>query len=67
MFQVLRTLYNLQGWMHKEVDHVFTVFLWNGEWMSLKEPANKIMMFHTLLKVQDLTYFEHHLNRSLNA
>jgi hypothetical protein len=35
--------------------------------MPLKEPADKNMMFHTLLKVQSLSYFEHHLIRRLEA
>jgi hypothetical protein len=35
--------------------------------MPLKEPAEKIRMFWTLLKGQALSYFEHHLRRSSEA
>jgi hypothetical protein len=31
--------------------------------MPMKEPADKIRMFWTLLKGQDLSYFEHHLRK----
>jgi hypothetical protein len=34
--------------------------------MILKEPADKTRMFWTLLKGQTLSYFEHHLRRSLD-
>jgi hypothetical protein len=33
--------------------------------MPMKEPADKTRMFRTLLKVQALSYFEHHLMRRL--
>jgi hypothetical protein len=33
--------------------------------MPMKEPADKIRMFRTLLKGQALSYFEHHLMRRL--
>jgi hypothetical protein len=35
--------------------------------MPMKEPADKIRMFRTLLKGQTLSYFEHHLMRRLEA
>jgi hypothetical protein len=35
--------------------------------MPMKEPADKTRMFRTLLKGQDLSYFEHHLMRRLEA
>jgi hypothetical protein len=35
--------------------------------MPMKEPADKIRMFRTLLKGQALSYFEHHLMRKLEA
>jgi hypothetical protein len=35
--------------------------------MPMKEPADKTRMFQTLLKDQALSYFEHHLMRSLEA
>jgi hypothetical protein len=35
--------------------------------MPMKEPADKIRMFQTLLKGQALSYFEHHLMRSVEA
>jgi hypothetical protein len=35
--------------------------------MPMKEPADKTRMFRTLLKVQALSYFEHHLMRNLEA
>jgi hypothetical protein len=35
--------------------------------MSLKEPADKIRMFCTLLKGQGLSFFEHHLGRRVEA
>jgi hypothetical protein len=35
--------------------------------MPMKEPADKTSMFRTLLKGQALSYFEHHLMRSLEA
>jgi hypothetical protein len=35
--------------------------------MPMKEPANMIRMFWTLLKSQALSYFEHHLMRRLDA
>jgi hypothetical protein len=35
--------------------------------MPMKELANKIRMFRTLLKCQALSYFEHHLMRRLEA
>jgi hypothetical protein len=35
--------------------------------MPMKEPADKTRMFRTLLKVQALSYFEHHLMRTLEA
>jgi hypothetical protein len=35
--------------------------------MPMKEHADKIRMFRTLLKVQALSYFEHHLMRMLEA
>jgi hypothetical protein len=35
--------------------------------MPMKEPANKIRIFLTLLKGQALSYFEHHLMRRLKA
>jgi hypothetical protein len=35
--------------------------------MHMKEPADKTRMFRTLLKVQALSDFEHHLMRRLEA
>jgi hypothetical protein len=35
--------------------------------MLMKDPADKTRMFQTLLKVQALSYFEHHLMRRLEA
>jgi uncharacterized protein YbaA (DUF1428 family) len=35
--------------------------------MSMKEPTDKTGMFRTLLKVQALSYFEHHLMRRVEA
>jgi hypothetical protein len=35
--------------------------------MLMREPADKTKMFRTLLKGQDLSYFEHHLMRRLEA
>jgi hypothetical protein len=35
--------------------------------MPMKKPADKTRMFRTLLKVQALSYFEHHLMRRLEA
>jgi hypothetical protein len=35
--------------------------------MPMKEPADKTRRFQTLLKDQDLSYFEHHLMRRLEA
>jgi hypothetical protein len=35
--------------------------------MPMKEPADKTRMFRTLLKVQALSYFEHHVMRRLEA
>jgi hypothetical protein len=35
--------------------------------MPMKEPADKTRVFRTLLKVQGLSYFEHHLIRRLEA
>jgi hypothetical protein len=35
--------------------------------MPMKEPDDKTRMFWTLLKVQALFYFEHHLMRRLEA
>jgi hypothetical protein len=35
--------------------------------MPMKEPADKIRMFRTLLKGQALSYFENHLMRILEA
>jgi hypothetical protein len=35
--------------------------------MPMKEPADKTRMFWTWLKVQALSYFEHHLMRRLEA
>jgi hypothetical protein len=35
--------------------------------IPMKEPADKIRMFRTLLKGQALSYFEHHLMRRLEA
>jgi hypothetical protein len=35
--------------------------------MPMKEPADKTRMFRTLLKGQDLSYFEHQLMRRLEA
>jgi hypothetical protein len=35
--------------------------------MPLKEPADKIRMFRTLMKGQALPYFEHHLRRRVEA
>jgi hypothetical protein len=35
--------------------------------MTLKEPAEKIRMFQTLLKGQTLSYFEHHLKKRLES
>jgi hypothetical protein len=35
--------------------------------MPMKEPADKTRMFRTLLKVQALYYFEHHLMRRLET
>jgi hypothetical protein len=35
--------------------------------IPMKEPADKTRMFWTLLKVQALSYFEHHLMRRLEA
>jgi hypothetical protein len=35
--------------------------------IPIKEPADKTRMFLTLLKGQALSYFEHHLMRSLDA
>jgi hypothetical protein len=39
----------------------------NENLMPMKEPADKTRMFRTLLKVQALSYFEHHLMRRLEA
>jgi hypothetical protein len=36
-----------------------------GNLMPMMEPADKTRMFRTLLKGQALSYFEHHLMRSL--
>jgi hypothetical protein len=33
----------------------------------MKEPADKTRIFQTLLKVQALSYFEHHLMRRLET
>jgi hypothetical protein len=35
--------------------------------MPMKEPADKIRIFQTLLKGQALSYFEHHLMRRLET
>jgi hypothetical protein len=35
--------------------------------MPMKKPADMTRMFQTLLKVQALSYFEHHLRRRLEA
>jgi hypothetical protein len=35
--------------------------------MLMKEPAYKTRMFRTLLKVQALSHFEHHLMRRLET
>jgi hypothetical protein len=35
--------------------------------IPMKEPADKIRIFRTLLKGQALSYFEHHLMRRLEA
>jgi hypothetical protein len=35
--------------------------------MPMKEPVEKTSMFRTLLKVQALSYFEHHLMRMLDT
>jgi hypothetical protein len=35
--------------------------------MPMKDPADKIKMFRTLLKGQALSYFEHHIMRRLEA
>jgi hypothetical protein len=35
--------------------------------MPMKEPADKTRMFRTLLKGQDLSYFEHHIRRRVEA
>jgi hypothetical protein len=35
--------------------------------MPMKEPADKTRMFWTFLKGQALSYFEHHLMRSLET
>jgi hypothetical protein len=35
--------------------------------MPMKESADKTRMFRTFLKVQALSYFEHHLRRGLEA
>jgi hypothetical protein len=35
--------------------------------MPMKEPADKTRMFRTLLKLQALSYFEHHLMMRLEA
>jgi hypothetical protein len=35
--------------------------------MPLNVPADKTRMFRTLLKGQDLSYFEHHLRRRVEA
>jgi hypothetical protein len=43
------------------------VFLQVEKLMSLKEPSDKTRIFRNLLKGQALSYFEHHLKRSLEA
>jgi hypothetical protein len=35
--------------------------------IPMKEPSDKTRMFRTLLKGQDLSYFEHHLMKRLEA
>jgi hypothetical protein len=35
--------------------------------MPMKKPTDKTRMFRTLLKVQALSYFEHHLMKRLEA
>jgi hypothetical protein len=35
--------------------------------MRLKEPDDKTRMFRTFLKGQSLSYFDHHLRRTLKA
>jgi hypothetical protein len=35
--------------------------------IPMKEPAEKTRMFRTLLKGQDLSYFDHHLRRRFEA
>jgi hypothetical protein len=35
--------------------------------MPLKEPADKTRIFRTLLKVQALSYFDHHLRKRVEA
>jgi hypothetical protein len=65
--QVLPTVCYLQGWMQipEEWINWMMAFREIENLMPLKEPADKIRMFWTLLKGQALSYFEHHLMRRL--
>jgi hypothetical protein len=67
--QVLPTVCYLQGWMQYPEDLIKWVMVFREieNLMPMKEPADKTRMFLTLLKGQVLSYFEHHLMRSLEA
>jgi hypothetical protein len=67
--QVLPTVFYLQGWMKypEDLNKWRMSFREIENLMPMKEPADKIRMFRTLLKGQALSYFEHHLMRRLAA
>jgi hypothetical protein len=68
-FQVLLTVCYLQGWMQLPGDWIKWVMASREieNLMLMKESTDKTRMFWTLLKGQALSYFEHHLMRSLEA
>jgi hypothetical protein len=67
--QVLPTVCYLQGWMQAPEDRFKWVMAFREieNLMPMKEPADKTIMFQTLLNGQALSYFEHHFMRRLEA
>jgi hypothetical protein len=64
------TLFYLQKWIPTVINQVLNGLIYLSEieyLMPLKQPADEIRIFWTLLKGQAFSYFEHHLNRRLDA
>jgi hypothetical protein len=64
-FQVLPTLFYLQGWIPRGLDQMVDLVPWDWEANSLEGAYWQDRDFWNLLKVQAISYFWHHLKKRL--